>query len=311
MRGCMISIQVYGYVGKTKRPRARAGRAYSRREAMLSAAAPAAGVLQASTDLIEVNPFQPRKIFSEEALADLAASIKSKGVLQPLLVKKNGSGYQLIAGERRLRAAIKAGLKSVPVIVKDADEQNVREIALIENLQREDLNVIEEAEAYQSLIGSYGYTQEALSEKVGKSRSAIANALRLLKLCPEIKEDLMAGKIDMGHARAYLGLDTRSAQEAVHREVLKKGLSVRQTEVLIKRLKETKEEKNKKKQILSPKKRSLPIYPASCRKILAQKSIFRAGVKRELFALNTVPMTILNVYMNCCEASPNVDINRR
>lgn len=209
------------------------------------------GVEQASIDHIEVNPFQPRKIFSDEAIADLAASIKSKGVLQPLLVKKYGSGYQLIAGERRLRAAMKAGLMTVPVIVKDVDEQNVREIALIENLQREDLNVVEEAEAYQSLIGSYGYTQEVLSEKVGKSRSAIANALRLLKLSPAIKEDLMAGVIDMGHARAYLSLDSRSGQEAAHTEVMKKGLSVRQTEALVKTLKEGKTEKNKKKRTLS------------------------------------------------------------
>ena len=213
-------------------------------EALLTPAA-TGGPQQASLDLIEVNPFQPRKIFSDEAIADLAASITSKGVLQPLLVKKNGSGYQLIAGERRLRAAMKAGLKTVPIIVKEVDEQNVREIALIENLQREDLNAIEEAEAYQSLIGAYGYTQEVLSEKVGKSRSSIANALRLLKLSPAIKEDLMAGAIDMGHARSYLSLDTRSAQEAAHTEVMKKGLSVRQTEALVKKLKEGNGDKKK------------------------------------------------------------------
>ncbi|MBN2107729.1 MAG: ParB/RepB/Spo0J family partition protein [Deltaproteobacteria bacterium] len=207
-------------------------------EAML--AAPQAGYQLASIDHIQVNPFQPRKIFSEEAIADLAASIKSKGVLQPLLVKKNGAGYQLIAGERRLRAALKAGLQTVPVIVKDVDEQDVREIALIENLQREDLNIIEAAEAYQSLIGSYGYTQEVLSEKVGKSRSAITNALRLLKLSASIKADLMKGAIDMGHARAYLGLETVAAQESAHKEVIKKGLSVRQTEALVNKLKEGK-----------------------------------------------------------------------
>ena len=212
----------------------------------------AGGYPQASIDLIEVNPFQPRKIFSEDALADLAASIKAKGVLQPLLVKKHGSGYQLIAGERRLRAAQKAGLATVPIIVKEVDEQNAREIALIENLLRKDLNVVEEAEGYQSLIGSYGYTQEVLSEKIGKSRSSIANALRLLKLSPAIKEDLMAGVIDMGHARAYLSLETRSAQETAHKEVIKKGLSVRQTEAMVKKLKEGNGEKRKKKQILKP-----------------------------------------------------------
>jgi ParB family transcriptional regulator, chromosome partitioning protein len=201
-------------------------------------AQPPAGVQQASIDHIQVNPFQPRKIFSEKAIAELAASIKSKGVLQPLLVKKAGTGYQLIAGERRLRAALKAGLQTVPVIVKDVSEQDLREIALIENLQREDLNVIEEAEAYFSLIDSYGYTQEVLSEKVGKSRSAITNALRLLKLSPAIKADLMAGSIDMGHARAYLGLETAASQESVHKQVIKKGLSVRQTEALVKKLKD-------------------------------------------------------------------------
>ena len=205
-------------------------------EAILSSAP--TGVQQASIDHIRVNPFQPRKIFAEKAIAELAASIKSKGVLQPLLVKKDGAGYQLIAGERRLRAALKAGLQTVPVIVKDVNEQDVREIALIENLQREDLNVIEEAEAYHSLIGSYGYTQEVLSEKVGKSRSAITNALRLLKLSNAIKADLMAGAIDMGHARAYLGLETVAAQEAVHKAVTKKSLSVRQTEALVKKLKD-------------------------------------------------------------------------
>lgn len=212
-------------------------------------AAPA-GVQQANIDHIEVNPFQPRKIFSEDAIAELAASITSKGVLQPLLVKKYGSGYQLIAGERRLRAAMKAGLRTVPVIVKEVDEQDAREIALIENLLRTDLNVVEEAEGYQSLIGSYGYTQEQLAEKIGKSRSAIANALRLLKLSPVIKQDLMNGAIDMGHARAYLSLDSRSVQEIAHKEVLKKGLSVRQTEALVKKLKEG-GKKTKEKQELS------------------------------------------------------------
>jgi ParB family chromosome partitioning protein len=206
-------------------------------EAML---APPAGVQQASIDHIQVNPFQPRKIFGEEAIAELASSIKSRGVLQPLLVKKDGTGYQLIAGERRLRAALKAGLQTVPVIVKDVNEQDVREIALIENLQREDLNIIEAAEAYQSLIGAYGYTQEILSEKVGKSRSAITNALRLLKLSSVIKADLMAGTIDMGHARAYLGLETVASQESAHKEVIKKGFSVRQTEALVKKMKEGK-----------------------------------------------------------------------
>jgi ParB family transcriptional regulator, chromosome partitioning protein len=234
-------------------------------------APPPAGVQQASIDHIEVNPFQPRKVFAEEGIADLAASIKAKGVLQPLLVKKYGSGYQLIAGERRLRAALQAGLSTVPVIVKDVDEQNAREIALIENLLRKDLNVVEEAEGYQSLIGSYGYTQEVLSEKIGKSRSSIANALRLLKLSPAIKEDLMAGVIDMGHARAYLSLETRSAQESAHNEVIKRGLSVRQTEALVKKLKDGNTEKKKEKQVFKSDEAQLAHLSSQLQKKLGSK----------------------------------------
>jgi len=167
-------------------------------------------------------------------------------VLQPLLVKKAEKGFELIAGERRLRAALKAGLMVVPVILKDVDEQTSQEIALIENIQRKDLNVIEEAEAYQSLIKRYDYTQEDVSKKLGKNRTVITNALRLLKLSESIKNDLLREKISMGHARAYLGIEAPEAQKEVHKQVLKKGLSVRQTESLIKKTKNRKNGKRSK-----------------------------------------------------------------
>jgi len=187
---------------------------------------------------ITTNPHQPRKHFNEDDLQELAASIKEKGVLQPLLVCRiDGGGYELIAGERRLRAAMKAGLDTVPVVVKDVDNRERQEIALIENIQREDLNALEEAEAYQGLIKQFKYTQEEVAQKVGKSRSAVTNALRLLKLDAAIKRDLVQGAISMGHARAYLALEAGSQQKKVHSAVIKKGLSVRQTENYIKKLK--------------------------------------------------------------------------
>jgi len=201
----------------------------------------------APIDEIKTNPNQPRKTFSEEAIKELSLSIKEKGVLQPLLVKKAEKGFELIAGERRLRAAHKAGLLVVPVILKEADEQTSQEIALIENIQRKDLNVLEEAEAYQSLINRYDYTQEDVSKRLGKNRTVITNALRLLKLSESIKKDLLKEKISMGHARAYLGVDSSPLQQEVHKKVLKKGLSVRQTENLIKKLKTDSLEKKTKK----------------------------------------------------------------
>jgi len=202
----------------------------------------------APIDEITNNPNQPRKIFSEEAIKELSLSIEEKGILQPLLVKRVEKGFELIAGERRLRAAHKAGLLVVPVILKEVDEQTSQEIALIENIQRKDLNVLEEAEAYQSLINRYNYTQEDVSKKLGKNRTVITNALRLLKLSESIKKDLLQEKISMGHARAYLGVESSSVQHEVHKKVLKKGLSVRQTENLIKKLKtEGLEKKVKKK----------------------------------------------------------------
>ncbi len=193
-------------------------------------------IRQIAVENIRANPYQPRKQIAEEKIQELSASIQEKGILQPLLVKKDGPDYILIAGERRLVAARRAGFGTVPAVVREADEQQMQELALIENIQREDLNVVEEAQAYESLIERFGYTQEDLSRRVGKSRTAVTNSLRLLKLADTIKQDLLDGKITMGHARAYLGVDGAHQRE-VHRTVIKKSLSVRQTENLIKKLK--------------------------------------------------------------------------
>jgi ParB family transcriptional regulator, chromosome partitioning protein len=242
-----------------------------------------AEMMQVSLHDIKTNPFQPRKNFSDATIEELASSIKQKGVLQPLLVKKNGSEYQLIAGERRLRAAYKAGLLTVPVRIVEASDNELREIALIENLQREDLNIIEEAEGYQSLIEAYGYTQEEVSAKVSKSRSSVTNALRLLKLGLTIKEDLAQNKITMGHARAYLGLESLQKQEEAHRLVLKKGLSVRQTEKHIQQLREGIKSKKKKKSLLSTENTQLDFIIEELQKKFGTKiNISRKGEKGKI-----------------------------
>jgi ParB family transcriptional regulator, chromosome partitioning protein len=195
------------------------------------------GLLLVALDEIHPNPLQPRRTFDQEKIAELANSIRENGIIQPLLVKKGVDGFELIAGERRWRAAQKAGLDKVPVIVKEVEEKHRLELSLIENIQREDLNVMEEAEAYQKLIEQFGYTQEEIGKRVGKSRTSITNTLRLIKLNKKIKDDLIQNKINMGHARAYLGLDSAAQQLEAHARVLKGNLSVRQTENLVKRMK--------------------------------------------------------------------------
>jgi len=199
---------------------------------------PSEEILFCNIEEIAPNPHQPRRDFDPTKIEELALSIKEKGVLQPLLVRKVGEGYELIAGERRLRAAQKAGLKKVPVIVKKAQEKDLLELSLVENLQREDLNVIEEAEAIKRLLEEFHYTQDTLASRLGKSRSSITNTLRLLRLPQKIKDDLKRGIITMGHARAYLGVEQTSLQLKIHQEVIKKGLSVRQTERLVKKEKQ-------------------------------------------------------------------------
>ena len=186
---------------------------------------------------------QPRKHFDDAALADLADSIREHGIIQPLTVRKLASGYyQIIAGERRWRAARLAGLTQVPAIVIEADDRKMTELSLIENLQREDLDPIEEAEGYKTLMDNYQLTQEEAAERVGKSRSAVANSLRLLGLCPEVREMLQNGVLSGGHARALLPLKADLQLEAA-KAVAAQGLSVRQTEALAKRLANPKEER--------------------------------------------------------------------
>lgn len=189
------------------------------------------------THLIRPNRFQPRRHFSDEDLAELAESIKSQGILQPLLVRKDETGFELITGERRLRAAKRAGLTQVPVLLKRVSDDKLLEMAIVENIQREDLNPIEEAEAYHRLITQLNLTQDQASARVGKSRSAVANFLRLRQLPERIKADITGGTLSMGHARALLGAETTSQQLAAWRTVVSKKLSVRETEAFVRRLK--------------------------------------------------------------------------
>lgn len=190
---------------------------------------------------IEPNRDQPRKDFDEQALNELADSIKEHGLLQPILVRsKPTGGYEIIAGERRWRASRIAGLRTVPVVIKEMDEREAAEVALIENLQREDLNPVEESMGYRSLMVSYGLTQEQVAERMGKSRSAVANALRLLDLTPSETEQLKSGKISAGHARALLGAEKGSTLRSDMLRVALAGASVRELELMLKKKKETK-----------------------------------------------------------------------
>jgi len=193
---------------------------------------------QAPIEEIEPSPEQPRRRFADAELDELAASIRVHGVIQPLIVRKRGSGedgYTLIAGERRWRAAQRAGLDRVPVVVQKVDSQQAFERALVENLQRSDLNPIEEAEAYQRLADEFGHTQEQIAERVGKDRSSVANTMRLLKLPNNVRAMVEAGDLAMGHARALLALRRAAEIETVGRTIVAKGLSVRATEALIRK----------------------------------------------------------------------------
>ena len=186
-------------------------------------------------DKITPNPEQPRTTFDEEALDELATSIRELGMIQPLALRKTGPDtYQIIAGERRFRAAQKAGLDSVPAYIRTANDSELTEMALIENIQREDLNAIEIALTFKKLIDQYNLTQERLSERVGKKRATVANFLRLLKLPAEVQLGLRDKRVDMGHARALLGLDDPQAQLKIYKLILKDGLSVRRVEELVK-----------------------------------------------------------------------------
>jgi ParB family chromosome partitioning protein len=197
----------------------------------------AGGVLQVAVDAIQPNPRQPRIHFKEEDLLELAASIREHGVIQPLIVSPKSDGtYILIAGERRWQASQKAGLRTVPVITRDASSQELLEIALIENVQRADLNSMEEAEAYRQLVEEFGLSHEAVAKRVGKNRVTVTNTLRLLGLAETVKQALVDGKLTEGHARALLALSTQKAQASVLQTVLNLSLSVRQTEELVRKL---------------------------------------------------------------------------
>lgn len=204
------------------------------------------GFFYCPIESIVPNPHQPRQNYSDSELKELANSIKEKGVIQPILVSKVKDGFQLIAGERRWRAAQKAGLDKMPVWIRDVSPAETLELALIENIQRKDLNPIEESTAYHELMQKFHLTQEALSKKVGKDRSTVANFLRLLKLPTIIQQDLINSQLTTGHARVLVALESPSAQKKVRDLIIKKSLSVRQTEDLVKRISKLEKSKSPK-----------------------------------------------------------------
>jgi len=206
------------------------------------AEAPKAGVLKLPIEAIQRDTAQPRRYFDETKLAELTESIKAQGLLQPVLVRKDGQGYKLIAGERRWRAAQAAGLHEVPAIVREVTEGQAFELALVENLQRSDLNPMEEAEGYQRLVEEFKLTQEQVSQRVGKERSTVANALRLLGLPDDVKALVAEGALSMGHARALLGVPRLPELQALASRVVEQKLSVRDTEKLVQQKRPTKKE---------------------------------------------------------------------
>jgi ParB family chromosome partitioning protein len=206
-------------------------------------------LLQIDIDQLEPTPYQPRQVFKDDKLFELAESIKANGILQPIIARRIGERFQIIAGERRWRAAQLAGLHKVPCIIKDIPEENVLELSLIENIQREELNPIEEANAYKNLLEILNLTQEEVARRVGKDRSSITNSLRLLRLPFEVQRLVEDSKISMGHARALLAIESQEHQKALAEEVIIKSLSVRETEKLAKRAQQGEED---------PKEKSVP-----------------------------------------------------
>lgn len=201
---------------------------------------------QCDIQLIRPNRYQPRRHFAENELRALADSIKAQGILQPLLVRKDENGFELIAGERRLRAARMAGLTQVPAVIKESSDKEILELSIVENIQRENLNPIEEAESYHRLMTEFELSQEQIAARVGKSRSAVANFLRLRQLPAAVKQSLIENTITTGHARALLGVENSARLNSVFRDIVARGLSVRQTEARIKRIKSEKAPAKKK-----------------------------------------------------------------
>jgi ParB family chromosome partitioning protein len=215
--------------------------------------------------------FQSRKLFDPEELKALADSIRESGIIQPIVVRKADRGFEIIAGERRWRAAQEAGLKTVPIVIREAADIEVAQISLIENIQRAELNPIEEAEAYQALSHQFDLSQEEISTRVGKDRSTVANTMRLLKLPEEIKKALVDKKLSAGHARALLALNTSKEQLALFREILAKGLTVRETEARIKN--------KRKKTIPEPTKDKKDIYLTDLEKRLASRLMTKVEIR--------------------------------
>jgi len=208
-----------------------------------------AGVTEIDVDLLSPNQQQPRMQIDDERLDELTQSVKANGIIQPILVRRTGNEYRIIAGERRWRAAQRAGLLKVPVVIRDVPEgadQQLLELALIENIQRENLNPIDEATAYQRLADQFGLTQDQIAAAVGKDRSSVANFIRLLKLPDEVRAEVAAGRLSMGHARALLGMTDAAAQRHAAREVISRALSVRETETLVKELATPKSSRTRK-----------------------------------------------------------------
>ncbi|WP_378956909.1 nucleoid occlusion protein [Pelosinus sp. sgz500959] len=233
------------------------------------------------------NPFQPRKIFNNDSLQELAASIQEYGVIQPLIVRNVLNGFELVAGERRLRASKLAGLEQVPVIVKDFTDKEVAELAMIENLQREDLHFLEEAEGFQQLITSFSFTQEELAKRMGKKQSTIANKLRLLKLAPEVRAVVAAEKLTERHARSLLKIDDSRLQMEVLELIREKGLNVRETEELIEEFLEDIakqiEEKNRPKRSVVKVIRDVRIFINTINSVVGEmkKTGLKIKVKQE------------------------------
>ena len=222
------------------------------------------------TNLIKDNSLQPRQSYDQEKLAKLTDSIKEKGILQPILVRKSGNAFEVIAGERRLRAARALSLEEVPVIVKNVTDREALVLALVENIQREELNPIEEAQGFKRLIEEFNFTQDSVAESVGKDRSTVTNLLRILRLPQEIQNYVSANKISTGHARTLLGLDSAHAQKQMADAIVAKGLSVRAVEQLVKRATEQGNSKKSAKALKS-KDRDIEILEEDLRKILGTK----------------------------------------
>ncbi|MBR3184198.1 MAG: ParB/RepB/Spo0J family partition protein [Firmicutes bacterium] len=240
---------------------------------------PAETVQYISIHDVKPNANQPRKIFDEEKIAELAASIKENGIIQPLIVRKKGKGYEIVAGERRWRASVKAELKEVPCIVRELDDEQNMLLAIVENMQREDLNPMEEAEGLNQMIAAYGLTQEQVSKSIGKSRPYIANSLRLLKLPEEIRDLISDGSLSAGHGRTLVSVPDEARQIEIARKILKEGLSVRETE----KLAAEKEEPGKKRRGRKPKDPDVARVEADLKEALGTRvNIKRTGKKGKI-----------------------------